>query len=80
MMGAPNLTDGIWLHGGALASVRESIEKGRNGVMPEHAGRLGETRVKLLAAYALSLSRVPDADQVAHAGDAPGGEHAAAGR
>jgi cytochrome c oxidase cbb3-type subunit III len=54
-LGAPNLTDGIWLHGGALATVRESIEKGRNGTMPAHAARLGETRVKLLAAYVLSL-------------------------
>ena len=56
-MGAPNLTDQIWLHGGALATVRETIEKGRNGTMPAHAARLGETRVKLLAAYVLSLGR-----------------------
>jgi cytochrome c oxidase cbb3-type subunit 3 len=54
-MGAPNLTDGIWLHGGALGTVRETIEKGRNGTMPAHLARLGETRVKLLAAYVLSL-------------------------
>ena len=55
-MGTPNLTDGIWLHGGALATVRDSIEKGRTGTMPPHAARLGETRIKLLAAYVLSLS------------------------
>ena len=55
-MGAPNLTDGTWLHGGALATVRETIDKGRNGTMPAHLARLGETRVKLLAAYVLSLS------------------------
>lgn len=55
-MGTPNLTDGIWLHGGALATVRDSIEKGRTGVMPPHAARLGETRIKLLAAYVLTLS------------------------
>ena len=54
-LGAPNLTDGIWLHGGSLAAVRETIAKGRNGAMPAHAARLGETRVKLLAAYVLSL-------------------------
>lgn len=57
LMGAPNLTDGVWLHGGALTSVRESIEKGRSGAMPPHAARLGATRVKLLAAYVLSLSQ-----------------------
>ncbi|MEJ0085161.1 MAG: cytochrome-c oxidase, cbb3-type subunit III [Pseudomonadota bacterium] len=58
-MGTPNLTDGIWLHGGALATVRDSIAKGRSGAMPPHAARLGETRVKLLAAYVLSLSAPP---------------------
>jgi cytochrome c oxidase cbb3-type subunit 3 len=56
-MGAPNLTDGVWLHGGAIATVRESIEKGRNGAMPAHAPRLGATRVKLLAAYVMALGK-----------------------
>ncbi len=54
-MGAPNLTDSTWLHGGSLGAVRETIEKGRTGTMPAHASRLGETRAKLLAAYVLSL-------------------------
>jgi cytochrome c oxidase cbb3-type subunit 3 len=58
-MGAPNLTDAVWLHGGAIATVRETIEKGRSGAMPAHAARLGATRVKLLAAYVMSLG---DAD------------------
>jgi cytochrome c oxidase cbb3-type subunit 3 len=57
LLGAPNLTDAIWLHGGSLASVRHSIEKGRNGAMPAHTLRLGPTRIKLLAAYVLSLAR-----------------------
>jgi cytochrome c oxidase cbb3-type subunit 3 len=61
-LGAPNLRDGVWLHGGALATVRDSIEKGRGGTMPPHAARLGETRVKLLAAYVLSLSRADSDD------------------
>jgi cytochrome c oxidase cbb3-type subunit 3 len=56
-MGAPNLTDGIWLHGGSLATIRETIEKGRTGTMPAHEARLGDTRIKLLAAYVLSLGR-----------------------
>ena len=64
-LGAPNLTDGVWLHGGSLAAVRDSIEKGRIGAMPAHAERLGETRVKLLAAYVLSLGR-PDELATAH--------------
>jgi cytochrome c oxidase cbb3-type subunit 3 len=56
-MGTPNLTDQTWLHGGAIATVRESIVQGRSGAMPAHTARLGETRVKLLAAYVLSLSK-----------------------
>jgi cytochrome c oxidase cbb3-type subunit 3 len=63
-MGTPNLSDGIWTHGGALASVRDSITQGRTGTMPAHLERLAETRVKLLAAYVLSLS-TPEAPQTA---------------
>ena len=62
-MGTPNLTDGVWLHGGALTSVRDSIAHGRTGTMPAHLERLGETRVKLLAAYVLSLGKT-DAPKV----------------
>jgi len=67
-LGAPNLTDGTWLHGGSLAAVRETIEKGRTGTMPAHAARLGDTRVKLLAAYVLSLGGKQDAPQVVAGG------------
>ena len=67
-MGAPNLTDNVWLHGGSLAAVRESIEKGRTGTMPSHSSRLGETRVKLLAAYVLSLGRTDTHSVVAGGG------------
>jgi len=67
-MGAPNLTDSIWLHGGSLAAVRETIEKGRTGTMPPHAARLGETRVKLLAAYVLTLGRAETQTVVAGGG------------
>jgi cytochrome c oxidase cbb3-type subunit 3 len=70
-MGTPNLTDGVWLHGGALTTVRDTITHGRTGNMPAHLDRLGETRVKLLAAYVLSLSQadarpVAQADVTAH--------------
>jgi cytochrome c oxidase cbb3-type subunit III len=54
-LGAPNLTDQIWLNGGAVATVRESIAYGRHAEMPAHLGRLGPTRVKLLTAYVISL-------------------------
>ena len=55
LLGAPNLTDNVWLHGGALATIRATIAYGRQGQMPAHGERLGETRTKLLAAYVSSL-------------------------
>lgn len=55
-LGAPNLTDDIWLYGGTQKAVMESIEKGRSGRMPAHAEFLGEAKVHVLAAYVYSLS------------------------
>jgi cytochrome c oxidase cbb3-type subunit III len=55
LLGAPNLTDHVWLNGGSVAAVRESIANGRHAEMPAHLARLGETRVNLLAAYVISL-------------------------
>jgi len=55
-LGAPDLTDSVWLYGGDAASLKESISKGRAGQMPAFGERLGEQRVRLLAAYALHLS------------------------
>jgi len=54
-VGAPNLTDGIWLYGGRLADVEKSIETGRGGVMPSWADRLDPVTIKMLAAYVHSL-------------------------
>ena len=56
-LGAPNLTDRIWLHGGSEAIIVETISKGRTGVMPAHQALLGEAKVHLLAAYVLSLGQ-----------------------
>ncbi len=55
-LGAPDLTDQIWLYGGTVDAIRTSIAKGRQGQMPAQLTRLGEERVRLLAAYVLSLS------------------------
>lgn len=55
--GFPNLTDGDWLYGNAHASVKETIAKGRNGVMPPMAAALGTAEdVRNVAHYVLSLS------------------------
>jgi len=61
VLGAPNLTDNIWLHGGSVKDIRETITNGRTNHMPAHLERLGETKVRLLAAYVLSLSSAPAA-------------------
>lgn len=55
-MGAPNLTDNIWLYGGSQAVVEKTIHDGRKGQMPAHKEKLGEQKVHLLAAYVYSLS------------------------
>ena len=55
-MGAPNLTDNIWLHGGSEEAIKETIRNGRINRMPAHEDRLGKERVHLLALYVYSLS------------------------
>ena len=56
LVGAPNLTDDIWLYGGDAATLKLTIDAGRNGQMPAFGDRLGPERVRLLAAYAIHLS------------------------
>jgi cytochrome c oxidase cbb3-type subunit 3 len=58
-VGAPNLTDGVWLYGGDADTLRETVIKGRMGQMPAFGDRLGEQRVRLLAAYVLRMSGSP---------------------
>lgn len=57
MLGAPNLTDDIWLYGGSDKKIIESITMGRAGVMPPHETFLGEAKVHVLAAYIYGFSR-----------------------
>lgn len=54
-LGAPNLTDSIWLYGSTEADIIRQIRGPRHGVMPSWAGRLGDTTVKELAVYVHSL-------------------------
>ncbi|HKZ97635.1 MAG TPA: cytochrome-c oxidase, cbb3-type subunit III [Hyphomicrobiaceae bacterium] len=54
-LGAPNLTDGIWLYGGRAGDIEESIRTGRGGVMPDWAGKLDPVTVKMLALYVHAL-------------------------
>ncbi|UAA37108.1 cytochrome-c oxidase, cbb3-type subunit III [Paraneptunicella aestuarii] len=56
-LGAPNLTDNIWLYGASEKAVTESVTNGRAGVMPAFKDRLGEDKVHVLASYIYSLSQ-----------------------
>jgi cytochrome c oxidase cbb3-type subunit 3 len=71
-MGAPNLTDSIWLYGSAEETIAEGIRNGRNNMMPAQKERLGEAKVHLLAAYVYSLGGgMPAAAPAATAEPAP---------
>jgi cytochrome c oxidase cbb3-type subunit III len=54
-MGAPNLTDKIWLYGSDKAAIVEGLTNGRNGVMPGWSNRLDATTIKALAVYVHTL-------------------------
>jgi len=70
-IGAPNLTDRIWLHGGSEKKVIETITGGRASQMPAHKELLGEAKAHLLAAYVYGLSVEPGVDPAQKAyGDA----------
>jgi cytochrome c oxidase cbb3-type subunit 3 len=56
MLGAPNLTDDIWLYGGSPADIRYTIINGRNGMMPAF-DQLSVDKRRLLSAYVLGLSQ-----------------------
>jgi cytochrome c oxidase cbb3-type subunit 3 len=54
-VGAPNLSDAIWLYGSAKEDVLFSITYARAGVMPYWSGRLDDSTIKQLAIYVHSL-------------------------
>jgi cytochrome c oxidase cbb3-type subunit 3 len=55
-LGAPNLTDRIWLYGASEATIIETVAKGRAGQMPAHEQILTPEKIHMLAAYVWSLS------------------------
>jgi cytochrome c oxidase cbb3-type subunit 3 len=58
-LGAPNLTDHIWLFGGGVENIMTAINKGRESTMPAHKDLLGGAKVHILAAYVWGLSSQP---------------------
>jgi cytochrome c oxidase cbb3-type subunit 3 len=57
VLGAPNLSDDIWLYGGGRDRVRAIIQNGVRGEMPAHETILTADEIRVVAAYLLSLSK-----------------------
>ena len=67
-LGAPNLTDGIWLYGGNRAALTETVTNAHQGVMPAWGARLDPVTIRMLAIYVHSLGggeATPAADAAA---------------
>jgi len=57
LLGAPNLTDKVWLHGWGEAAIVSMINSGKTNMMPAFDERLNAEQIHVLAAYVLSLSQ-----------------------
>jgi cytochrome c oxidase cbb3-type subunit 3 len=55
-MGAPNLTDKIWLHGWGEDAVIAMVNGGKTNVMPPFGARLSADQIRVLGAYVWGLS------------------------
>jgi cytochrome c oxidase cbb3-type subunit 3 len=56
LLGAPNLSDRVWLHGGTETAIVETISKGRAANMPAHESLLSADQIRVLSAYVWGLS------------------------
>lgn len=56
LMGAPNLTNGIWLYGGTREQITQTLRYGRNGVMPAYGDVLSEDKIHILTAWVYGLN------------------------
>lgn len=56
-LGAPNLTDNVWLHGFGEAAIVRMVMQGKTSIMPPFEGRLNPEQIHVLAAYVWSLSQ-----------------------
>jgi cytochrome c oxidase cbb3-type subunit 3 len=55
-LGAPNLTDNVWLYGSTFDWIRQTVIHGRQNQMPSQSGRLSQDQIQILAAYVYSMS------------------------
>ena len=58
-LGAPNLTDKVWLHGWGDEAIIAMVSHGKTNAMPPQAGRLTPEQIHVLATYVWSLSQSP---------------------
>ena len=58
-LGAPNLTDDIWLHGWGENAIVSMVTNGKTNQMPAQAGKLTEAQLHVLASYVWGLSNNP---------------------
>lgn len=56
MLGAPNLTDGIWLHGAGEKNIIAMINNGKTNQMPAQTDKLSEAQIHVLTGYVWGLS------------------------
>lgn len=56
MLGAPNLTDNVWLFGSSEASIVDTILNGRENVMPAQERNLSPDQIRILTAWVWGLS------------------------
>jgi cytochrome c oxidase cbb3-type subunit 3 len=59
-LGAPNLTDDIWLHGYGEAAIVNMINNGKVNQMPAQASKLSPAQIKVLSSYVWGLSNKGD--------------------
>jgi cytochrome c oxidase cbb3-type subunit 3 len=55
-LGAPNLTDDIWLHGYGEAAITSIVVNGKVNAMPAQADKLTEPQIHVLTSYVWGLS------------------------
>ena len=55
-LGAPNLTDDIWLHGYGEAAIMAMVNNGKTNQMPAQAEKLTESQIHVLGSYVWGLS------------------------
>ena len=62
-VGAPNLTDNVWLYGWGADAIIKIVNEGKTNVMPGQARLLNADQIHVLTAYVWGLSNKPAAAQ-----------------